>query len=156
MKNVLISFFCFGIPWLTAGQTVQMVQDSQNIQALLETMSKAWNSHDTKTYALVFSEEADFTDVFGTSVFGRKAIETFHEKSFAAGLKNSSLKITGKKIRYITNDVLAVDAFWEITAIQSPDGKEVSLTKGLANLLMSCDGNQWLILIMHNMYLPGS
>jgi uncharacterized protein (TIGR02246 family) len=156
MKNIFISFFCFGIAWSAAGQTVQMVQDSQNIQALLESMSKAWNIHDAKTYSTAFSEEADFTDVLGMSVFGRKAIEKFHEKSFATGLKNSSLKITGKKIRYITNDILAVDVMWEMTGVQSPDGKDMPLSKGLANLLMTRDGDQWLILIMHNLELPNS
>lgn len=154
MKNVFISFFCFGIIWSAAGQTVQMAQDSQNIQALLDAMSKAWNMHDAKTYSRAFSEEADFTDVLGISVFGRKAIQTLHEKSFAAGFKNSSLNITGKKIRYISNDILAVDVWWEMKNAQAADGKDIPFSKGLASLLMTRDADQWLILIMHNMTLP--
>jgi uncharacterized protein (TIGR02246 family) len=155
MKSILISFCFFLVIHTAAGQTVQMVQDSQNIQALLDAMSKAWNMHDAKRYAMRFSEEADFTDVLGMSVFGRKAIQAFHEKSFATGFKNSSLNITGKKIRYITNDILAVDVWWEMKGAQAPDGRDFPSGKGLANLLMTRDGNQWLILIMHNMNLPG-
>jgi uncharacterized protein (TIGR02246 family) len=154
MKSIFVSFCFFHIFYAASGQTVQMVQDSQNIQALLDAMSKSWNTHDAKTYCMAFSEEADFTDAFGMSIFGRKAIQTFHEKSFATGLKNSSLIITGKKIRYITNDILAVDAWWEMKGAQAPDGKDIPTEKGLANLLMTRDGNQWLILIMHNMELP--
>jgi len=155
MKGILISFFFFPIICTVTGQTVQMVQDSQNIQVMLEAMSKAWNMHDAKSYSMAFSEEADFTDVLGMSVFGRKAIQALYEKSFAGGFKNSSLNITSKKIRYITNDILAVDAWWEMKDAQLPDGKEVPFGKGLASLLMTRDGNQWLILIMHNMNLPG-
>jgi uncharacterized protein (TIGR02246 family) len=154
MKNVFISFFCIGIVWSATGQTVQMVQDSQNIQALLDGMSKAWNIHDAKTYSAAFSEEADFTDVSGMSVFGRKAIQALCEKSFAAGFKNSSLNITNKKIRYITNDILAVDVWWAMKDAQAADGKNIPFSKGIANLLITRDGNRWLILIMHNMNLP--
>jgi uncharacterized protein (TIGR02246 family) len=153
MKNLFFIFF-FGILCSAEGQTVQMVQDSQNIQALLDAMSKAWNLHDAKKYAMAFSEEADFTDVLGVSVFGRKAVEAFHEKSFATGFKNSFLNITGKKIRYVTNDILAVDVFWQMKGAQAADGKVIPTAKGLTNLLMTREGNLWLILIMHNMNLP--
>ena len=156
MKNIIISFCCFSIICSAAGQTVQMVQDSQNIQALLDAMSKAWDIHDARAYCMAFSEEADFTNTLGMSVYGRDSIQKNHEKSFATVFKNSSLKITGKKIRYITNDILAVDAWWEMTGTKASDGKDIPLRKGLANLLMTRNGEQWLILIMHNMNLPGS
>jgi len=136
--------------------TVQMVQDSQNIQALLYSMSKAWNLHDARAYSMAFSEEADFTNVLGMSAYGRDSIVKFHEKSFTTIFKNSSLKMTGKKIRYITNDIIAVDVWWEMNGVRSPDGKNIPLRKGLANTLMTRHGDQWLILIMHNMNLPTS
>src|ERR1700733_4947824 len=156
MKNIFIYFCCLGIVCTTAGQTVQMVQDSENIQALLDAMSKAWNIHDARAYCMAFSEEADFTNTLGMSAYGKDSIQKVHEKSFSTVFKNSSLKITGKKIRYITNDILAVDVWWEMTGTKALDGKDLPLRKGLANLLMTRSGGQWLILIMHNMNLPGS
>ena len=65
MKNIIITFFCFCMICSAGGQTVQMVQDSQNIQALLDAMSKAWNKHDAKAFSMGFSEDADFTNVVG-------------------------------------------------------------------------------------------
>jgi uncharacterized protein (TIGR02246 family) len=131
-----------------------MVHDSENIQALLDAMSRDWNLHDAKAYSRAFSNEADFTDVFGISAFGRDSIEKMNETSFETVFKNSTLKITEKKIRYITNDVIAVDVRWELTGAQGRNGREVSPEKGLANLLLTRDDNNWLILIMHNMNLP--
>src|SRR5664279_6441154 len=96
-----------------------------------------------------FSEDADFTNVMGITAYGRDSIEKFHEKSFATIFKNSSLKITGKKIRYITNDLTGVDVTWEMTGAQTPDGKAIPFRKGLINLLMIRYSDQWLILIMH-------
>jgi uncharacterized protein (TIGR02246 family) len=156
MKNIFITFFCLSIIGPAAGQTAQMVQDSQNIQALLDAMSKAWNRHDARAFSMGFSEDADFTNVVGMTAYGRDSIEKFHAKSFATIFKNSSLKITGKKIRYITNDLTGVDVSWEMTGAQTPDGKEIPLRKGLINLLMVRYSDQWLILIMHNMNLPNS
>ena len=92
----------------------------------------------------------------GMTAYGRDSIEKFHQKSFATIFKNSSLQITGKKIRYITNDLTGVDVTWEMTGAQTPDGKEIPRRRGLMNLLMERYSNQWLILIMHNMELPGS
>jgi hypothetical protein len=43
-----------------------------------------------------------------------------------------------------------------MTGIKALNGKDVPIRKGLANLLMTRNGEQWLILIMHNMDLPGS
>lgn len=156
MKNIIITFFCFFMICYAGGQTVQMVQDSQNIQALLDAMSKAWNNHDAKAFSMGFSEDADFTNVAGMTAYGRDSIEKFHQKSFATIFKNSSLQITGKKIRYITNDLTGVDVTWEMTGAQTPDGKEIPRRRGLMNLLMVRYSNQWLILIMHNLELPGS
>jgi uncharacterized protein (TIGR02246 family) len=156
MKNIFITFFCLSIITSATGQTVQMVQDSQNIQALLDAMSKAWNRHDAKAFSMGFSEDADFTNVVGMTAYGRDSIEKFHEKFFATIFKNSSLKIKGKKIRYITNDLTGVDVTWEMTGAQTPDGKEIPLRSGLMNLLMVRYSDQWLILIMHNMNLPNS
>jgi uncharacterized protein (TIGR02246 family) len=156
MKNILIYFFCFGIICSVKGQTVQMVRDSQTIQALLDAMSKAWNIHDAQAYSMAFSEEADFTNVLGISVYGRDSIKRVHEKSFETIFKNSFLKITAKKIRYVTNDITSVDVWWEITDSKASDGKDILPVKGLANLLMTRNGEQWQILIMRNMNLPDS
>lgn len=154
MKNIWVFFFCFSILWSASGQTAQMVHDSENIQALLDAMSKSWNAHDAKAYSRAFSDEADFTDVLGISAFSRDSIEKINAQSFETVFKNSSLKITGKKIRYITNEIIAVDVWWELTGAQGRDGKEIPLQKGLANLLLTRNDKSWLILIMHNMGLP--
>jgi uncharacterized protein (TIGR02246 family) len=37
----------------------------QAINAVLEKFMETWNAHDAKTYADLFAENADFTNVFG-------------------------------------------------------------------------------------------
>jgi uncharacterized protein (TIGR02246 family) len=156
MKNLFVLIFCAGLSGPVFGQTAQMVHDSQDIQILLDNLAKAWNVHDAKAFSMGFSEDADFTNVVGMSAHGRDSIEKFHEKPFATWFKNSSLKITEKKIRYITGDITEVDVWWEMTGAQAPSGKDIPLRKGLINLVITRSGDKWLILIMHNMDLPVS
>ena len=156
MKNLFLYIFFAGLSATINGQTVQMVQDSQDIQALLDNMAKAWNRHDAAAFSMAFSEDADFTNAVGTSAYTRDSIEKFHKKSFASLFKNSSLKITGKRIRYIMGDITEVDAWWEMTGAQASNGTEIPLRKGLINLVMTRSGDKWLILIMHDMDLPVS
>jgi uncharacterized protein (TIGR02246 family) len=139
-----------------AGQTAQMAHDAENVQALLDGMSRAWNIHDARVYSLAFSEDADFTNTLGITSWGRDSIQKVHEKSFATVFKYSSLKITDKRIKYITEDILSVDVYWEMKGVKAPDGKDIPLSKGFANLLLTRDDKLWGILTMHIMNLPGS
>jgi uncharacterized protein (TIGR02246 family) len=154
MKHLFISFIFLALSTLDAGQTAQMVKDAQSMQKVLDDMSKAWDMHNAKEFSMLFSEDADFTNVRGMSAHGRTDIEKFHEKPFATWFKNSNLKITDKKIRFITADISSVDAWWEMTGAQTPDGKDIPLRKGLLNFIMTRGDDQWLIMVMHNMDLP--
>ena len=62
--------------------------------------------------------------------------------------------MTDKKIRFITADITAVDAWWEMTGAKGPDGKDIPLRKGLLNALLTRGDDKWWITVMHNMELP--
>jgi uncharacterized protein (TIGR02246 family) len=144
-----------------AGQTVgneltssNREQDEKQIKQVLTGFVDAWNQHDAKAFSMLFAEDADFTNVRGMSAHGRMEVEKVHAPRFATNFKDSNQKITEIKIRFITPDVAAVDARWEMTGAKGPDGQEIPLRKGLLNFIMTRPGGQWLITIMHNMDLP--
>ena len=129
-------------------------QDEKGIKQVLTAFVEAWNHHDAKAFSMVFAEDADFTNVRGLSAHGRAEVEKFHAPRFATKFKDSNQKITEIKIRFITPDVAAVDARWEMTGAKGPDGQDIPLRKGLLNFIMTRSSGQWLIMIMHNMDLP--
>jgi len=129
-------------------------QDEKGIKQVLTGFVEAWNRHDAKGFSMVFAEDADFTNVRGMSAHGRTEVEKFHAPRFATNFKDSNQKITEIKIRFITPDVAAVDARWEMTGAKGPDGQDIPLRKGLLNFIMTRSNTQWLIVIMHNMDLP--
>ena len=129
-------------------------QEEKGIKQVLTGFIEAWNQHDAKAFSMVFAEDADFTNVRGTSAHGRMEVEKFHAPMFATKLKDTHQTITEIKIRFITPDVAAVDARWEMTGAKDPDGQDVPLRKGLLNFVMTRSSGQWLITVMHNMDLP--
>ena len=129
-------------------------QDEKGIKQVLTAFVEAWNHHDAKAFSMVFAEDADFTNVRGMSAHGRTEVEKFHAPRFATKFKDSNQKTAEIKIRFITPDVAAVDARWEMTGAKGPDGQDIPLRKGLLNFIMTRSSGQWLIMIMHNMDLP--
>ena len=157
MNRVLAAFPLFLVLLVgsAAGQTA-VAKDEEAIRKTLAAFVEAWNRHDAKAFSMVFTEDADFTNVRGTSASSRAAIEAFHAPMFAARFKDTHQKMTKDKIRFIRPDVAAVDAWWEMTGAKGADGQDVGLRRGLLNFVMTREGDKWLIVVMHNMDLPAA
>jgi uncharacterized protein (TIGR02246 family) len=150
---LLTSTFAFAQAAGTKAGLPGREQDENGIKQVLASSAEAWNRHDAKAFSMVFAEDADFTNVVGMSAHGRTEIEKFHAPMFATRFKDTHLTITDVKTRFITPDVAAVDARWEMTGAKGPDGQDIPLRKGLLNFVMTRSSGQWLITVMHNMDL---
>jgi uncharacterized protein (TIGR02246 family) len=73
--RIAICFLLF--PLLLMAQTGAET-DEHAIRAVMDRFMDAWNHHDAKAFAAVFSEDADFTNWRGTGASGRAKIEEFH------------------------------------------------------------------------------
>jgi len=125
--------------------------DELAIRGVVENFMNAWNVHDARAFAAVFSEDADFTNWRGTSASGRSSIEAFHAPMFATIFKNSHQKFTDIKIRFIRPDVAAVDVHWEMTGALDAAGNPRPFRQGLLMFVMAKDQGRWQILVMHNL-----
>jgi len=158
MKYLLMALLFLMVSSNSEGQVTDKAntKEEELIKKLLADFTDAWNKHDAKAFSNVFSADADFTNVRGTSAHGRSEVEKFHAPRFTSTFKDTYLKITQSKIRLIKPDVAAVDAWWEMTGVKSPEGQDVPPRKGLLNFIMTKKSDTWLITIMHNMDLPAS
>jgi uncharacterized protein (TIGR02246 family) len=55
-----------------------MATDEQVIQGILQQIETAWNRYDGASLAAVFTEDANFIQIFGGQLDGRAAIEAAH------------------------------------------------------------------------------
>ena len=130
-----------------------MEADEQAIVALMDRFMDAWNRHDAKAFASVFAEDGDFTNWRGTGASGRSKIEEFHAPVFATIFKNSHQKHDDIKIRFIRDDIAAVDVRWQMTGATDPHGNPRPDRHGLLNFVMAKDAGRWQIVVMHNLDL---
>lgn len=153
---VMLSAYAVETPGGLEATAAAHAEDEAAIRNVLAAFVEAWNKHDANAFSVVFAEDADFTNVRGMSAHGRTEVAKFHAPMFATSFKDSTQKIAESKIRFIKPDVAAVDARWEMTGAKTRDGQDIPLRKGLLNFVMTKEGDQWFITVMHNMDLPAS
>jgi uncharacterized protein (TIGR02246 family) len=137
-------------------QDARRGHDEASIRQVLARFVDAWNRHDAAAFAMVFAEDADFTNVRGMRAHGRAAIEAFHAPLFATRFKDSHQEIDQIEVRFLQPDAAAVDAWWQMTGARTAQGQERSLRKGLLNLVVMREHDRWSIVVMHNTELPSS
>jgi uncharacterized protein (TIGR02246 family) len=134
--------------------------DEKPVRALIAALGDAFAKLDAHAFSMVFHEDADFTNVWGMTAHGRKAIEEFHRPLLEGdgsgpipSFKHAELKILDTRIRFLRPDVASVDATWTQTgAVQN--GRDMGPRKGLLMLIATTEAGQWGIAVMHNMDLP--
>ena len=140
---------------LAAGE--KPADDQSLIEDTFKSMDAAWEARDAKALAANFVEDADFTNVRGTHVHGQKAIEEMHSALFNGILKNSHLPNADKQnlsIRFLREDIAAVDALGEMRGATLPDGTIIPVRHLLINAVLEKRNGAWLIVVLHNMDLP--
>lgn len=121
------------------------------VESVVTQFMDAWNRHDAHALAALFLEDADFTNVLGQHVHGRKAVEAMHAPLFAGPVfQNSYLNCHLRGIRLLKPDLAMVDVDWEMTGAAAPDGTPRPRRKGLIDLAMVSTAGDWWIAVMHN------
>jgi uncharacterized protein (TIGR02246 family) len=148
----IAAIFSLLLPLAAIGQTAEAT-NRQAIQELMDRFVDGWNRHDSRAFAAVFAEDADFTNWRGDGASGRTKIEAVHAPMFATIFKNSHQKYTDIRVRFVRPDVAAVDVRWKMTGATDPQGNPRPDRQGLLNFVMEKDNGQWQIAVMHNLDL---
>lgn len=137
--------------------------DRSAVEALVTRLVAASNANDVKAFADVFAVDADFTNVVGQHVRGRAKIEEFHAPYYSGprqpgrpSFVNAKLTVLQNKIRFLREDVAAVDIKWQQTGAISPDGQPWGTRTGLMNWIVTKEKGRWTIAVMHNTELTAT
>ena len=133
-------------------------QDEEAIHQLIVSYQEAWNKKDAAGLANLFTENADFSSIYGQKVQGRATIADKHSNLFKGPQKESQQvrAAADVSIRFIKPDVAAVDSISEITGvILDPEGKRRnSMNRMLTSMVLTKNAGRWEIAVFHNMMLP--
>ncbi|SRR6266487_1019127 len=125
----------------------------ESIREVVKDCMDAWNKHDAKAFALLFAEDADFTNWTGQGATGRDAIERYHEPLFATRFKTSHQTTENIKVRLVKPDVASLDIWWNMTGAMDDSGQLRPSRRGILSWIMTKEEGKWSIKIMHNLDL---
>jgi uncharacterized protein (TIGR02246 family) len=157
VKTTLIIFsifsFSYASLWAQAQPKVSDA-DSSSIKQVVAGYSEAFNHHDAHASAILFAEDADFTNLRGAYRHGQKDIEQIFVSLYAGMLKNAHRTDTVKNIRFLTPEIAVMEDFWEITGSKTPDGLDNPDRKGLFGWVLTKVNGQWKITVFHEAEFP--
>jgi uncharacterized protein (TIGR02246 family) len=87
-----------------------MRNDEEQIKAVLENLSKAWNNADAELFGSCFTEDCDYVTFNGQHIKGRKANMETHRKLWNGILSGSKLVGGTQSIRFPAENMALVHA----------------------------------------------
>jgi uncharacterized protein (TIGR02246 family) len=134
---------------VTGAFAADQSQDESAIRALETRQQEAWNHHDAKAYANLFTEDGDCVNVVGWWWKGRAEIEKKLTDAYVYVFRESALTITGVDIRFLTPEFAVAHVRWTMTGARTPTGLPVP-QQGIQTHLLQKHGGQWLIAAFQN------
>lgn len=130
------------------------MDDDAAIRAAVGRWEEAWNAGDMSAAAALFSEDADFVNVWGSHWHGRDRIESEHGRRHHAQLKDSSFSVRDLSVQKVRPDVALIHVAWAIRGDHNQDGSPREPREGLFTWVMLKDQRgRWWVRAAHNVHV---
>jgi uncharacterized protein (TIGR02246 family) len=123
--------------------------DEGAIRALEVQQQEAWNRHDAKAYAALFTEDGDCVNVVGWWWKGRAEIEKKLTDAYVYVFRESVLTIGEVTNRFLQPDLAVVHVRWTMTGARTPQGIPTP-QQGIQTQLVQKQAGKWLIAAFQN------
>jgi uncharacterized protein (TIGR02246 family) len=94
--------------------------DESAIRQLQARQEDAWNRHDAKAYAALFTNDGDVVNVVGWWWKGRREIERQLTAAYAVAFRESRLTISDVEVRFLARDVAVAHVRWTMEGATTP------------------------------------
>jgi uncharacterized protein (TIGR02246 family) len=119
------------------------------IRALEVQQQEAWNHHDAKAYAALFTEDGDCVNVVGWWWKGRAEIEKKLTDAYVYVFHESVLTIGEVTVRFLEPGLAVVHVRWTMTGARTPQGIPTP-QQGIQTQLVQKQSGKWLIAAFQN------
>ena len=124
-------------------------KDEEEIRNVETRQQEAWNKHDAKAYASLFTENGDCVNVVGWWWKGRAEIEQKLTAAYAFVFSESVLTITDVDVRLLTPTTAIVHVRWTMTGARTPQGF-AKVQQGIQTQTLIKSDGKWLIAAFQN------
>jgi uncharacterized protein (TIGR02246 family) len=123
-------------------------------EALIEAWVRAWNAHDMKALAGLFTEDGDFLSATGVLLKDPDQVQADLEKSHATHFKGTSLSAKITSLRFPRPDVAVIRHDGQITGMVDSAGKPRPPLRALSLVVAVKMADGWRIVAKQNTYPP--
>ena len=124
-------------------------RDEAEIRDLQARQASAWNRHDAKAYADLFTEDGDVVNVVGWWWKGRAEIEAKLTAAFAFVFRDSTMTIADVQVRCLSPDVAIAHVRWTMTGAKTPPNIPEP-RQGIQTQTLRKTSGRWLITAFQN------
>jgi uncharacterized protein (TIGR02246 family) len=127
-------------------------QDKAAVRDVVGTQqAAAWNKHDAKAYAALFTEDGDCVNVVGWWWKGRAEIERKLTDAYLFVFKESVLTIKDSDIdvKFLAPDIAVAHVRWTMTGARTPKGIPEP-QQGIQTQILKKQSGKWLVAEFQN------
>lgn len=124
-------------------------QDEAEIRNVEKRQQDAWNQHDAKAYASLFTEDGDIVNVVGWWWKGRPEIEKKLTDAYAFVFRESALTVTEIDVKFLAADLAIAHVKWTMTGARTPKGLPEP-QQGIQIQVLQKQAGKWLIASFQN------
>jgi uncharacterized protein (TIGR02246 family) len=124
--------------------------DEAAIRQTVMGLREAWNRHDMKAFANLFSEDADFVNVAGSWWKGRAEIEQKHSAAHATIFRDSTLSIEEVDVRFLTPKIAVTHVLTSLVGQRTPDDASAPPRRALLTQVLEKQNGKWMIVASQN------
>jgi len=118
--------------------------DEAAVQAVAQKWVEAWNAADMAAVAALYTEDADYQDVFAQRYEGRAAIEQAFAEINSDQYQGTQLELESISLRLLSPTLAVSDTRWKMTGMPEGDGPAAP-AEGLSTVVFVAQGDHWLI-----------
>jgi uncharacterized protein (TIGR02246 family) len=124
--------------------------EAKAIEAVLGKFCDCINAKDATTLSGLFTEDAEFVNIFGMRMRGRVNIESGHRAVFEKALSGNKLGLLSVETKVPAPNVAICHAAWKRDRL--PDAPEAALPAGtgILTVVMIDQGGQWRMAAVTN------
>lgn len=132
-----------------AQAAAQSEGEESGIRAVATHWEQAWNKHDMKALAALFTEDADFVNVGARYWKGRKEIEAQHAARLDQFIESvwTTEEVT---VQFLEQDIALVHITWSLKGDKDPDGAARQPREGVFTWVVVKERADWLIRAAQN------
>jgi uncharacterized protein (TIGR02246 family) len=144
---------CALVVFITGVNTPAWAADQSQADAEIRRVQmrqqEAWNRHDARAYAALFTEDADCVNVVGWWWKGRRQIEERLTAGYALVFRESILTIDDVQVRFLTANMAVAHVHWSMIGARTPPGIPEPRV-GIQTQVLQKRGGKWLIAAFQN------